>query len=61
VESLLYEVEGSSLKIRLPVWKGPNFLSFCWISLKVLQEFPDSVFLGVDVEPLLGDAEVSSL
>jgi len=25
------------------------------------QEFPDAVFLGVDVESLLGDAEVSSL
>jgi hypothetical protein len=30
------------------------------ISLKILQEFPDAVFLGVDVESLLGDAEVSS-
>jgi hypothetical protein len=25
------------------------------------QEFPEAVFLGVDVESLLGDAEVSSL
>jgi len=30
------------------------------ISLKILQEFPDAVFLGVDEESLLGDAEVSS-
>jgi hypothetical protein len=26
-----------------------------------LQEFPDAVFLGVDVESLLGEEEVSSL
>jgi len=28
---------------------------------KFLQEFPEAVFLGVDVESLLGAAEVSSL
>jgi hypothetical protein len=31
------------------------------MSLKILQEFPDPVFRGVDVESLLDDAEVSSL
>ena len=31
------------------------------ISLKFLQEFPDAVFLGVDVESLVGEAEGSSL
>jgi len=31
-----------------------------WISLKILQELSDVVFQGVDVESLLGDAEVSS-
>jgi hypothetical protein len=31
------------------------------IALKFLQEFPEAVFLGVDVESLLGEAEVSSL
>jgi hypothetical protein len=31
------------------------------MSLKILQEFPDAVFLGVYMESLLGDAEVSSL
>jgi hypothetical protein len=30
------------------------------MSLKILQEFPNAVFLGVDVESLLGDAGVSS-
>ena len=31
------------------------------ISLKFSQEFPEAVFLGVDVESLLGEAGVSSL
>ena len=31
------------------------------MSLKFSQEFPDAVFLGVDVESLLGEAEVSAL
>jgi len=31
------------------------------MALKFLQEFPDSVFLAVDVESLLGEAEVSPL
>jgi len=31
------------------------------IALKFLQEFPDAVFLAVDVESLLGEAEVSEL
>jgi hypothetical protein len=32
-----------------------------WLSLKFLQEFLDIIFLVVDVESLLGEAEVSSL
>jgi len=39
---------------------GHNIRSDRWISLKILQEFPEAVFLEVDVESLLGDAEVSS-
>jgi len=31
------------------------------MSLEFLQEFPDAVFLGVDVESLLGEVEVSAL
>jgi len=60
VESLLHDSEVSSLEtvVRLP--KGYNFRSDRLISLKILQEFPDAVFLGVDVESLLGDAVVSS-
>jgi len=60
VESLLRDAEVSSHATRLRVRKGYNFRSDHWISLKILQEFPDAVFLGVDVESLFGDAEVSS-
>jgi hypothetical protein len=60
VESLLGEAEVSSPATRVPVCKGHNFCSNRWISLEILQEFPDAVFLGVDVESLLGDAEVPS-
>ena len=45
----------------VPVRKAHNFLSHRWISLKISQEFPDAVFLGVDVESLLGEAVVSAL
>jgi hypothetical protein len=60
VKSLLDD-EVSSLQTRLPFRKGQNFGTDRWISLKFLQDFPDAVFLGVDVESLLGDAEESSL
>jgi len=61
VESLLDDAEVSSLETAVRVLKGHNFGSDRWISLKILQEFPDAVFLGVDVESLLDDTEVSSL
>jgi len=61
VESLLGEAEVSALETRLPVRKGQNFRSDRWISLKLLQEFADAVFFGIDVESLLGDTEVSPL
>jgi len=61
VESLLGEAEVSSLETRVPVRNGHNFLSDRWIALKFLQEFPEAVFLGVDVEWLPGEVEVSSL
>jgi len=38
-----------------------RILKTYWIALKFLQEFPDAVFLAIDVESLLGEAEVSSL
>jgi hypothetical protein len=61
VESLLDDVEVSSLETRVSVRKGHNFWSDRWISLKILQEFPDALFLRVDVETLIDDTEVSSL
>jgi len=60
VESLLDDAEVSSLDTGVRVRKGHNFRSDRWISLKILQDFPDAVFLGVDVESLLADAELSS-
>jgi hypothetical protein len=60
VDSLLADAEVLSPATGVRVRKGHNFRSDRWISLKILQEFPDAVFLGVDVESLLGDAEVSS-
>jgi len=59
MESLLGDAEVSSLETAVRVRKGHNFRSDRWISLKILQEFPDAVFLGVDVESLLRDAEES--
>jgi hypothetical protein len=61
VESLLGEAEVSALETTVPVRKGRNFGSDRWIALKFLQEFPDAVFLALDVESLLGEAEVSAL
>jgi hypothetical protein len=60
VESLLGDADVSSLETGVRIRKGHNYRSDRLISLKILQEFPDAVFLGVDVESLLGDAEVSS-
>jgi len=56
VASLLCDLEESSLETGVQVRKGHHFGSDRWISLKILQEFPDAVFLGEDVESLLGDA-----
>jgi hypothetical protein len=61
VESLLGESEFSSFETRVPVRMVINFWSDCWIALKFLQEFPEAVFLVVDVDSLLGESEVSSL
>jgi hypothetical protein len=60
VESPLHDSEVSSLETGVRIPKDHNFQSDRLISLKILQEFPDAVFLGVDVESLLGDAQVSS-
>jgi hypothetical protein len=61
VESLIGEANVSSLETRVPVRNGHNFCYDRWITLKILEEFPDAVCLGVDVESLIGEANVSSL
>jgi len=61
VESLLGQAEVSALETSVPARKGCNFGSHRWNALKFLQKFPEAVFIGVDVESLLGDAEVSPL
>jgi len=54
-------VEVASLEISLRVSNGQNFGSDRWIAIKSLKEFPDAVFLGVDVESPLDQLEVASL
>jgi len=61
VESLLGELDVSTVKTRVPVRKGNNFWSDRWIALKLFQKFPEAVFLVVDMESLLSESEVSSL
>jgi len=58
VESILGEEEVWSRQTRLMVRKGHKFLSGRWISIKLLQEFLEAIFLGVDLESLLGEAPV---
>jgi len=40
--------------------KGHNCRSDRWIVIKLLQEFPDALFHGVDEGSILGDDEVWS-
>jgi len=40
------------------VRKGDNFRSDRWIAIKLLLEFLDALFNGVDEESILGDDEV---
>jgi len=40
--------------------KGHNFRSDRWIAIKLLLEFPDALFHGVDEESILVDDEVWS-
>ena len=57
MEAVRGEAEVSLLQTNVPVRKGLNF----WITLKIVEEFPDAGFHGLDVESQLGVAEVSSL
>jgi len=44
----------------MTVRKGHNFRSDRWIAIKILMQFPDALFHGVDEESILGDDEVWS-
>jgi hypothetical protein len=60
MESLLVQEEALSRKTGFTTEKGHNFLSNCWIALKVLLEFPEAIFLEVPMESLLDEEEVLS-
>jgi len=61
VESLLDEWRNRRPSPEYPFERAITFDPTVGSPLKILQEFPDAFFLGVDVESLLGDAEESSL
>jgi hypothetical protein len=60
MESLLVEEEVLSLQTGITAEKGHNFWSDRWIAIKVLQYFPELVFLEVPMESLLVEEEVLS-
>jgi len=60
MESLLDEYEVLSLQTGITVEKGHNFWSDRWIAMKVLQYFPEAVFLVLPMESLLFEEEVLS-
>jgi hypothetical protein len=60
MESLLGEEEVLSRQTAITGEKGHNFWSDRWIALKVLQVFPEAVFLLVRLESLLVEEEVLS-
>jgi hypothetical protein len=47
MESLVGEDEVLSCQTGITPEKDHNFLYNCWIALKVLQKFPEAVFLEV--------------
>jgi len=59
-ESLLGDDEVWSSQVGWTGLRGQNFQSDCWIAIKILLEFPDALFHGVDEESILGDDEVWS-
>ena len=50
MESLLVEVDVMSRQTGIKDEKGHNFWSDRWIALKVLQLFPEAIFLVVPME-----------
>ena len=60
MESLLLEKEVLSRQTGITAENDHNFWSDPWIDLKVLQLFPEPVFLEVPKESLLVEEEVLS-
>ena len=60
MESLLFEEEVLSRQTEITAEKGLNFWSDSRIILKVLEKFPEPVFLEVPMESLLVEDEVLS-
>jgi hypothetical protein len=60
MESLLVEEEVLSCQTGITAENGHNFGSDRWIALKVLQLFPEAVFLEGPLESLLVEEEVLS-
>ena len=58
MESLLIEEKVLSRQTGISAEKGHNFRSDSWNALKVLQLFPEPVFLEVPVESLHVEDEV---
>jgi len=48
------------LQTRITVEKGHNFWSDRWIAMKVLQQFPEAVFIVLPMESLLVEEDVFS-
>jgi hypothetical protein len=59
-ESLLVEEEVLSGKTGITAEKGHNFRTDRWIALKVLQQFPEVVFLEEPTKSLLVEEEILS-
>ena len=59
-ESILGGDEVWSRQAGVTVQNGNNFLCDCWIAVKLLLEFPDPLFHGVDAESIIGDDEAWS-
>jgi hypothetical protein len=59
--SLRYSIHASTVEaVPFGIFESLGAVWAFWIALKFLYEFSDVVFLGVDVDWLLGEAEVWS-
>jgi hypothetical protein len=60
MESILGKVQVWSLQTRVMVRNGYNFLSDRWIAIRILLDFSDAIFNGVEVESILDELQVRS-